>query len=93
MLPRSNRCLFADDCHVNNITGIFIILIFQLQNHFGKMPLSKECKPGIHGMSGEVILMKLFGWDLCMIFKENLPVIASIYLLVNHMRISFHHQH
>lgn len=55
------------------------------------MFFSKECKFGIYGMLGEVILMKLFGWDLCMIFKENLLVIVSIYLLVNYMRISFYY--
>lgn len=52
------------------------MFIFQLRNKiFGKMPLNKEHKLRIHGMSGKIILMQLFDWGLSMIFKKNLPVL------------------
>lgn len=74
--------------HISNITRIFIIFIFQLRNKiFGKMPLNKEHKPRICGMSGKIILMKLFDWALSMIFKKksssSLLITIFIFWIVN----------
>lgn len=79
VLPCSHRCLFADNCHMKNITGYF----FQLQNkNFVKMPLSKDYKPTTHGMSGKIIPMKLLDWSLSLIFKKTLSVLYQLLTLI-----------
>lgn len=50
-------CLFDDDCHSNNVTGILIIFVFSYKT---KQKSKSFRKMLLNGMSGEIILMVLF---------------------------------
>lgn len=88
MLLCLNRCLFADDCHINNTTGLLIILKFRVHNNFGKMPLCKEYKPRVHGQSEKRITVKSFHCGLSVVFKKDLLMIANIYWVITCVNIS-----